>query len=58
MDKFQAIDYYDENCPEIEISLDSRLSPAQNAQKLYKLYNKSKTAKTVLTEQIKLWETK
>jgi predicted ribosome quality control (RQC) complex YloA/Tae2 family protein len=56
MEKFNAIDYYDESCPEIEISLDTRLSPAQNAQKLYKLYNKSKTAKAVLTEQIKLWE--
>lgn len=56
MESFTATDYYDENCPEIEIKLDSRLSPSQNAQKLYKLYNKSKTAKAVLTEQIKLWE--
>ena len=56
MESFVTTDYYDENCPEIEIKLDSRLSPSQNAQKMYKLYNKCKTAKIVLAEQIKLWE--
>ena len=56
MDSFTTVDYYDENCPEIEIKLDTRLSPSQNAQKLYKLYNKCKTAKIVLVDQIKLWE--
>ena len=33
-----------------------RLSPAANAQRMYKLYNKCKTAKVVLTEQISKWE--
>ena len=56
MASFRTVDYYDESCPEIEIKLDPRLTPSQNAQKMYKLYNKCKTAKTVLTEQIKLWE--
>lgn len=56
MESFTTVDYYDESCPEIEIKLDSRLSPSQNAQKMYKLYNKCKTAKSVLAEQIKLWE--
>lgn len=56
MESFRTVDYYDENCPEIEIALDKRLSPSQNAQKMYKLYNKCKTAKTVLAEQIKIWE--
>ena len=51
-----AIDYYDESCPEITVELDERLSPAANAQRMYKLYNKCKTAKTVLTEQITKWE--
>ena len=51
-----AIDYYDESCPEVEIELDTRLSPAQNAQRMYKLYNKCKKAKAVLTEQIAIWE--
>ena len=56
MASFRTVDYYDESCPEIEIKLDPRLTPSQNAQKMYKLYNKCKTAKNVLTEQIKLWE--
>ncbi len=56
MTSFKAIDYYAENCPEIEIFLDERLSPSQNAQRFYKLYSKSKNAKAVLTEQIKHWE--
>jgi predicted ribosome quality control (RQC) complex YloA/Tae2 family protein len=56
MESFVATDYYDPDCPEIEIKLDSRLSPAQNGQKMYKLYNKAKNAKATLTEQIKLWE--
>ena len=55
-ESFRTVDYYDEACPEIEIKLDPRLSPSQNAQRLYKQYNKCKTAKSVLTEQIKLWE--
>ena len=56
MKSVKVTDYYDENCPEIEISLDPRLSPAQNAQRAYKQYNKCKTAKQVLSEQIALWE--
>ncbi len=56
MKSFKTVDYYDESCPEIEVSLDPRLSPSQNAQKMYKQYNKCKTAKAVLTEQIKIWE--
>ena len=51
-----AIDYYDEQCPEVTIPLDTRLSAAANAQRMYKLYNKCKTAKTVLSEQISIWE--
>ena len=51
-----AIDYYDESCPEITVELDERLSAAANAQRMYKLYNKCKTAKAVLTEQISKWE--
>lgn len=56
MESFKATDYYDDDCPEIEIKLDARLHPSQNAQRMYKLYNKCKTAKTVLTEQISIWE--
>ena len=56
MTSFRAIDYYDDACPEIEITLDGRLSPSQNAQRMYKQYNKCKNARAVLTEQIALWE--
>ena len=56
MTAFKTVDYYSEECPEVEIPLDSRLSPSQNAQRMYKQYNKCKTAKAVLAEQIKLWE--
>ena len=56
MTSFEAVDYYDENCPTVTVELDSRLSPADNAQRYYKFYNKAKTAKEVLTEQISIWE--
>ena len=56
MTSFSAIDYYDETCPEVVVELDSRLSPADNAQRYYKLYNKAKVAKEVLTKQIAIWE--
>lgn len=38
----------------VEIELDSKLTPAQNAQKYYKRYAKSKSAKEHLTEQIEI----
>ena len=55
-ERFACVDYSNEEMPEIEITLDKRLSPAQNAQKYYKLYTKAKTRRTVLGEQIKIWE--
>ncbi len=45
-------DYYSTDCADIEIQLDPRLSPQQNAQKYFKQYNKAKTAEEVLTAQI------
>lgn len=56
MSSFTTVDYYDEECPEIEIPLDTRLSPSANAQRMYKLYSKCKKAREVLTEQIAIWE--
>ena len=44
--------FYDENCPEIEIKLDKRLTPTQNAQKYYKEYRKLDTAEKKLKELI------
>ncbi len=45
--------FYDENNAMIEIKLNPAISPAQNAQRYYKNYNKAKTAEQVLTVQIK-----
>ncbi len=56
MESFSAVDYYSEEQAECEIYLDPRLTPAQNAQKMYKLYNKCKNAKAILGDQIRLWE--
>ena len=40
----------------VEVELDSRLTPAANAQRYYKRYNKSKNAKVELAKQIGLGE--
>ena len=44
--------YYEEGMPSITIALDERLSPGQNAQKYFKLYQKARSAKTLAAEQI------
>lgn len=54
MTKAVVIDYYDEAMPEVTIELDGRLSPSQNAQRLFKKYNKAKNAERELTAQIAL----
>ncbi|MDD3336245.1 MAG: NFACT RNA binding domain-containing protein [Eubacteriales bacterium] len=45
--------YYDENAAEVEIPLNTRLAPAQNAQAYYKKYRKAKVAEQYATEQLK-----
>ena len=52
-----VVDYYDPEMPEITIKLDGRYSPAVNAQKYFKKYNKAKTAREELAKQIKIAET-
>ena len=42
--KVKVIDYYDPACPEVELNLDARLTPQQNAQRQFKLYTKAKNA--------------
>lgn len=44
------------NLPTVRIELDPRLSPSANAQRFYKKYAKSKTAKVELAKQIELGE--
>ena len=45
--------FYSENFEEIEIPLDSNLTPAENAQKYFKKYNKEKRTFIALQDQIK-----
>ncbi len=47
-----AQNYYEESCPEVEIALDPRLSPQENAAKYFKQYAKARTAERILTEQL------
>jgi len=48
--------YYDPEAKEIEIPLDIRLSPSDNAQKYFKKYNKLKTAQIKVQEQLEIAE--
>lgn len=48
----KAENYYEDDCPVIEISLDARKSPSQNAQKYYNEYKKMITAEEKLAVQI------
>ena len=46
----RCLDYYSEDGKEVEISLDPLKTPQQNANALYKDYNKKKKAAVVLTD--------
>ena len=43
--------FYTEDCAPIEIPMDVSLSPAQNAQRYFKLYQKARGARTLAAEQ-------
>ncbi len=49
-------DYYSEEPKKVDVPLDVRLSPSQNAQKYYKKYSKLKTAKEELTKRVAMSE--
>lgn len=49
----EAMDYSAEEPTLTRVELDARLSPSQNAQRMYRLYAKCKRKKAHLTEQIK-----
>jgi predicted ribosome quality control (RQC) complex YloA/Tae2 family protein len=51
-----AEDFYSGAGGEVEIKLDPKLSPQQNAAKYYRDYAKAKTAENVLREQLALGE--
>ena len=46
-------DYYS-NGELVDVQLDKRLTPSENAQRYYKLYKKAMTAKKILSEQLPL----
>jgi predicted ribosome quality control (RQC) complex YloA/Tae2 family protein len=52
MTSFKCQNFYSEDGGDIEISLDPRFTPAQNAQKYYKEYKKADTAEKKLAELI------
>lgn len=53
-DYVTVVNYYDESMPTINIPIDGKFSPSQNAQRYYKKYTKLKKAKTELAKQIEL----
>lgn len=44
--------YYEEGAPALEVALDEKLSPGQNAQRYFKLYQKARSARRLAAEQI------
>ncbi len=52
MTVLKAADFYSEDGVEVEIRLDPRKTPQQNAAKYYRDYTKAKNAEKVLSEQI------
>ncbi len=54
MSSAKLVNYWSENLEEVEIKLDMRLTPSQNAQRYYKLYNKSKTTEVEVAKQLEI----
>lgn len=52
LNKFEAVNYYDEKGGKITIELDPRLTPSQNAQRYFKRYAKLKRTAQNLSGQI------
>ena len=48
--------YYDPDCALMKIELDEKLSPSQNAQRYFKLYQKAKSAQTLAADQKRMTE--
>lgn len=57
MTEFTCVNFYDENCGEITVKLDPRLTPSQNMQKYYAGYRKADNAEKRLLVQISQGET-
>lgn len=55
MSSFAAVNYFSD-CEEITIELDTRLTPQENAERLFRDYRRKKNAEKYLTEQIRAGE--
>lgn len=55
-DRFTALNYYEEDMPEIVIKLDPMLTASENANKYYAKYNKAKRTRAAAAEQKKQTE--
>ncbi len=53
MTSIELDDWYSEEGGKVKISLDATLSPSKNAQRLFKIYNKHKRAKEILTPMLR-----
>jgi len=54
MSTLRAQNYYEADCPEIDIPLDPLLTPQKNAERYFRQYNKAKAAEIHLTEQMEI----
>lgn len=55
--KVSVVDYYDSNMPVVEIDLDPKLSPVENANRYFKKYKKLKEAARLAEDRlITLWD--
>lgn len=52
MSRLTAQNYYDPDCADVDIPLDVRLAPQENAAKYFKKYTKAKTAEKYITAQL------
>jgi len=57
MKKLEVINYYDPDGSSMEIELNPRLTPSENAQKYFTRYQKAKNSIDIIKEQIRLAET-
>lgn len=57
MEKLEVINYYDPDGSSMEIELNPRLTPSENAQKYFTRYQKAKNSIDIIKEQIRLAET-
>lgn len=53
MESALLTDYFEEGTPEVTVRLSKELTPAENAQRYYKRYNKAKTAEIEVKKQLK-----